>query len=141
VATIDVRSHTNWVRRALQQSELMTAFEIPYATQSSFPPDFCDRICVSLPNLAPVRVFRLLPSILIPLKGRRFTGGCYPFENFPSRQEVAASKMAKEGAPKSPLALLAPDRQKVAPAVAVSEMAKEVAPKLPFEAPVVGPTS
>jgi hypothetical protein len=37
--------------------------------------------------------------------------------------------------PKSPLAHLAPDRQKVAPAVATLKMV----PKLPFEEPVVGP--
>jgi hypothetical protein len=79
VATIDVRSHTKWVRLALQKSELMTAFEIPSTTQNSFPPDFCDRICASLQNLAPVGVLCLLLSLLVPLKGRRFMGGVFPF--------------------------------------------------------------
>jgi hypothetical protein len=52
VATIDVCSHTNWVRRDLHHSKLMTVFEIPSAIQSSFPLDLCDRVCASLQNLA-----------------------------------------------------------------------------------------
>jgi hypothetical protein len=121
--------HTTWVRRALQQSELMRAFKIPYATQISFPPDLCDRVCDSLQNLVPVGVLRLLLSLIVPLKGRRFIwGGCYPLEKLPSRKKVDESKMAKEGATKSPLAALAPARKKLAPAV-------------PFEAPVACPPS
>jgi hypothetical protein len=38
VATLDVRSHTNLVRWVLQPDELMTAFEISAATQSTFAP-------------------------------------------------------------------------------------------------------
>jgi hypothetical protein len=75
VATIDVRSHTNWVRRALQHNELMTAFEIPSFAQSTFPLDLCNQVCASLPTLAPVGVMRLLLSLLVPVKGRGFTGG------------------------------------------------------------------
>jgi hypothetical protein len=116
------------VRRALQKSELMTEFEIPSATQSSSPPDLCDQVCASPPTLAPVRALRVLLSMLVPLKGRRFTGWRSPLEKFHSRQKVAASKMVKEGVPKSPLAHLSPARQKLVPAV-------------PFEAPEVGPQS
>jgi hypothetical protein len=73
VATVDVRSHTKWVRRTLQQSELMTEFEIPSATHSPPPPEFYDCVCASLPNVAPVGVLQLLLSL--PLKGHIFTGG------------------------------------------------------------------
>jgi hypothetical protein len=75
VTAIDVRSHTNWVRRALQLGELMTAFEIPSDTQGTFTPEVITQVCTSLPTLNPVGVLRLLLSILVPLKGRGFTGG------------------------------------------------------------------
>jgi hypothetical protein len=75
VAAIDVRSHTYWVRRALQLGELMTAFEIPSATQGTFAPEVITQVCASLPTLTPVGVLRLLLCILVPLKGRGFTGG------------------------------------------------------------------
>jgi hypothetical protein len=75
VAAIDVRSHTNWVRRALQLGEFMTAFEIPSATQGTFVPEVITQLCASLPTLTPVGVLRLLISILFPLKGCIFTGG------------------------------------------------------------------
>jgi hypothetical protein len=75
VAAIDVRSHTNWVRRALQPGELMTAFEISAATQATFSPEVITQVCASLPTLTPVGVLRLLLSILAPIKGRSFTGG------------------------------------------------------------------
>jgi hypothetical protein len=52
VATIDVRSHTNCVRRALHHSEFMTAFEIPPVTQSTFPMDLCNQVYVSLTYLS-----------------------------------------------------------------------------------------
>jgi hypothetical protein len=47
VAAIDVRSHTSWVRRALQPGELMTAFEIPAGTQSTFTPEVITKVCAS----------------------------------------------------------------------------------------------
>jgi hypothetical protein len=75
VAAINVRSHTNWIRQALQPGELMTAFEIYAATQATFAPEVITQVCTSLPTLTPVGVLRLLLSILVPLKGRRFTGG------------------------------------------------------------------
>jgi hypothetical protein len=75
VAGIDVRSHTNWVRRALQPGELMTAFEISAATQVTFAPEVITQVCASLPTLTPVGVLRLLLSILVPLKGRIFMWG------------------------------------------------------------------
>jgi hypothetical protein len=75
VATLDVRSHTNWVRRALQPGELMTAFEISAATQATIAPEFINQLCTWLPTLTPVGVLRLLLSILVPLKGHSFTGG------------------------------------------------------------------
>jgi hypothetical protein len=75
VAAIDVHSHTNWVRRALQLGELMTAFEFTAATQGTFTPEVITQVCASLPTLNPVGVLRLLLSILVPLKGRSFTGG------------------------------------------------------------------
>jgi hypothetical protein len=75
VAAIDVRSHTNWVRWALQLGELMTAFEITAATQGTFAPEVITQVCASLPTLTPAGVLRLLLSILVPLKGRIFTGG------------------------------------------------------------------
>jgi hypothetical protein len=56
VAAIDVRSHTNWVRRALQLGELMTAFEIHAATQGTFAPEVITQVCASLPTLTPVGV-------------------------------------------------------------------------------------
>jgi hypothetical protein len=75
VEAIDVRSHTNWVRRALQLGELMTAFEIPSATQGTFAPEVITQVCASLPTLNTVGVLRLLLIILVPLKGHGFTGG------------------------------------------------------------------
>jgi hypothetical protein len=54
VAAIDVRSHTNWVRRALQLGELMIAFEIPSATQGTFAPEVITQVCASLPTLAEI---------------------------------------------------------------------------------------
>jgi hypothetical protein len=74
VAAIDVRSHTNWLRRALQPGELMTAFEISAATQATFAPEVITQVCASLPTLTSVGVLRLLLSILVPLKGHSFTG-------------------------------------------------------------------
>jgi hypothetical protein len=68
VETIDVRSHTNWVRRALQPGELMTAFEIPAGSQATFAPEVVTTVCASLPILTPVGVLRVLLSILVPLK-------------------------------------------------------------------------
>jgi hypothetical protein len=56
LAAIDVRSHTNWVRQALQPGELMTAFEIPAGTQATFAPKFITHVCASLPTLTPVSV-------------------------------------------------------------------------------------
>jgi hypothetical protein len=75
VEAIDVRSHTNWVRRALQPGELMTVFEIYAATQATFVPEVITQLYASLPTLTPIGVLRLLLSILVPLKGRSFTGG------------------------------------------------------------------
>jgi hypothetical protein len=75
VAAIDVRSHTNWVRRALQPGEFMTAFENPAGTQATFAPQVITQVCASLPFFTPVGVMRVLLSILVPLKGRSFTGG------------------------------------------------------------------
>jgi hypothetical protein len=75
VAAIDVHSHTNWVRRALQPGELMTAFEIPAGTQTTFAPEVITKVCALLPSLTPVGVLRVLLSILVPLKGHSFTGG------------------------------------------------------------------
>jgi hypothetical protein len=49
VAAIDVRSHTNWVRRALQLGELMTAFEIPAATQVTFAQEVITQVDKLLP--------------------------------------------------------------------------------------------
>jgi hypothetical protein len=89
VAAIDIRSHTNWVRRALQPGELMTAFEISAATQATFDPEVITQVCASLPTLTPVGVLRLLLSIRVPLKGRSFTGGvlrwrsCLPGRRWP----------------------------------------------------------
>jgi hypothetical protein len=89
VAAIDVRSHTNWVRRALQLGELMTAFKIPAATQGTFAPEFITQVCASLPTLTPLGVLRLLLIIFVPLKGRSFTGGgirwrsCLPGRRWP----------------------------------------------------------
>jgi hypothetical protein len=89
VAAIDVCSHTNRVRRALQPGELMTAFEISAATQATFAPEVIIQVCASLPTLTPVGVLRLLLSILVPLKGRSFTGGvlhwrsCLPGRRWP----------------------------------------------------------
>jgi hypothetical protein len=78
VADIDIHSHTNWVRRALQLGELMTAFKIPAANQGTFTPEVITQVCALLPTLTPVGVLRLLLSILVPLKGRSFTGGGSP---------------------------------------------------------------
>jgi hypothetical protein len=75
VVAIDVRSHTNWVRRALQTGELMTAFEIPAGTQATFTPEVITQVCASLPSFTLVGVLHVLLSILVPLKGRSFTGG------------------------------------------------------------------
>jgi hypothetical protein len=75
VEAIDIRFHTNWVRRALQLGELMTAFEIPAANQVTFAPEVITQVCASLPTLTPVGVLRLLLSIIVPLTGRSFTGG------------------------------------------------------------------
>jgi hypothetical protein len=89
VAAIDVRSHTNWVRRALQPGELITAFEIPAGTQATFAPEVIAKVCASLPSLTPGGVLRVLLSILVPLKGRIFTGGvlrwrsCLPGRRWP----------------------------------------------------------
>jgi hypothetical protein len=90
VAAIDIRSHTNWVRRALQLGELMTAFEIPAATQGTFAPEVITKVCASLPTLTPVSVLRLLLSILVPLKERSFRGvgvlrwgSCLPGRRWP----------------------------------------------------------
>jgi hypothetical protein len=74
-AAIDVRSHTNWVRRALQPGELMTVFESPAGTQATFAPEVITKVCASLPSLTPVSVLHVLLSILVPLKGHSFTGG------------------------------------------------------------------
>jgi hypothetical protein len=79
VTTIDVRFHKKWVRRALQTSELLTAFEIPSATQSSFSPDFFAWVCDLLLNLAPLGVLILLLSLLIPFQGRIFAGKVFSF--------------------------------------------------------------
>jgi hypothetical protein len=94
VAAIDVRSHTNWVRQALQTGELMTAFEIPASTQATFAPEVITQVCASLPSLTPVGVLRVLLSILVPLKGRSFMGGGSPLEKLPSRQKVAMLEIA-----------------------------------------------
>jgi hypothetical protein len=75
VATIDVHSRMNWVRKALHHSALVTEFEITSVTQSTFPPGLCNQVCALLPTLAPVGVLRLLISLLVPVKGRSFTGG------------------------------------------------------------------
>jgi hypothetical protein len=75
VTAIDVRSHTNWVLRALQPGELMTAFEIPVGTQATFSPEVITKVCASLPSLTPVGALCVLLSILVPLKVRSFTGG------------------------------------------------------------------
>jgi hypothetical protein len=89
VVAIDVRSHTKWVRWALQPGELMTAFEISATTQATFAPEVITQVCASLPTLTPVGVLRLLLSILVPLKGRSFTGGvlhwrsCIPGRSWP----------------------------------------------------------
>jgi hypothetical protein len=89
VAAVDVRSHTNWVRRALQPGELMTAFEISAGTQATFAPEVITQVCASLPTLTPVGVLRVLLSILVPLKGRSLTGGvlhwrsCLPGRRWP----------------------------------------------------------
>jgi hypothetical protein len=91
VATINVRSHANWVRRALHHIELMTAFEIPSNTHSTFPLDLCNQVCALLPTLSPLGVLRLLLSLLVPVKGRSFMGGRSPLEKLHSRQKVAAS--------------------------------------------------
>jgi hypothetical protein len=95
VAAIDVRSHTNWVRRALQLGELMTVFEIPSATQGTFAPEVITQVCASLPTLTPVGVLRLLLSFLVPLQGHGFTGGSSPLEKLPSRKKVAMLETAK----------------------------------------------
>jgi hypothetical protein len=87
--TLDVHSHTNWVRQALQPGELMTAFEISAATQATFAPEVITQVCASLPTLAPVGVMRLLLSLFVPLKGRFFMGGvllwrsCLPGRRWP----------------------------------------------------------
>jgi hypothetical protein len=89
VVAIDVRSHTNWVRRALQPGELMTAFEIPAGTQATFAPEVITQVCAYLPRLTPVGALRVLLSIRVPLKGRSFTGGvlrwrsCLPGRRWP----------------------------------------------------------
>jgi hypothetical protein len=89
VAAIGVRSHTNWVRRALQPGEIMTAFEIPAGTQTTFAPEVITKVCASLPSLTPAGVLRVLLSILVPLKGRIFKGGvlhwrsCLPGRRWP----------------------------------------------------------
>jgi hypothetical protein len=77
----------------------MAAFEIPSATQRSFPLALCDRVCASLKNLAPVGVLHLLLSLLLPVKGSIFTGGYPPLEKLPSRQKVAESEIGKEDVP------------------------------------------
>jgi hypothetical protein len=87
VAAIDVRSHTNWVRRALQPGELMTAFEIPGGTQATFAPEVITKVCTSLPSLTLVGVLRLLLSFLVPLKGRSFTGGEFSVGEFAFQAE------------------------------------------------------
>jgi hypothetical protein len=104
VADIEIRSHTNWVRRALQLSELMTAFEIPAATQGTFTPEVITQVCASLPTLTPVGVLRLLLSILFPLKGHSFTGGSSPLEKLPSRQKVAMLETVKTRQPRPDVA-------------------------------------
>jgi hypothetical protein len=104
VAAINVCSHTNWVRRALQLDELMTAFEIPAATQGTFAPEVITQVCASLPTLTPVGVLRLLLSILVPLKGRSFMGRSSPLEKLPSRQRVAMFETAKTRQPKPDVA-------------------------------------
>jgi hypothetical protein len=82
VAAIDVHSHTNYVCSALQLGELMTAFEIPSATQGTFTPEVITQVCASLPTLTPVGVLRLLLSILVPLKGRGLMGGVLRWRSF-----------------------------------------------------------
>jgi hypothetical protein len=63
VAAVDVRSHT-------------TGYAGPSAsTQGTFAPEVIIQVCASLPTLTPVGVLSLLLSILVPLKGRSFTGG------------------------------------------------------------------
>jgi hypothetical protein len=57
--------------------------------------DLCNQVCASLPTLAPVGVLRLLLSLLVPVKGRGFTGGRFPLEKLPSRQKVAALETGK----------------------------------------------
>jgi hypothetical protein len=136
VAIIDVPPHMKWGCRALQHSELMTVFEIPSATQSSFPLNLCDQVCASLQNLAPVGVLCLLLSLLVPVKRCRFMGWCSPLEKIPSRKKVAASEIAKEGGNNSPLATLSPANN-----VAASEMAKEGGPMAKEGGPVVGTPS
>jgi hypothetical protein len=106
VTAIDVHSHTNWVRRALQPGELITAFEISAATQATFTPEVITQVCASLPTLTPVGILRLLLSILVPLKGHSFTGGSSPLEKFPSRQKVAMLETAKTRQPKPDVALI-----------------------------------
>jgi hypothetical protein len=100
VAAINVRSHTKWVRRALQLGELMTAFEIRAANQGTFAPEVITQVCASLPTLTPVRVLRLFLSILVPLKGHSFMGGISRLEKLPSRQKVAMLETAKTRQPK-----------------------------------------
>jgi hypothetical protein len=106
VAAVDVRSHTNWVRRALQPGELMTAFEIPAGTQATFAPEVITQVCASLPTLTPVGVLLVLLSILVPLKGHTFTGGSSLLEKLPSRQKVAMLETANTRQPKPDFALI-----------------------------------
>jgi hypothetical protein len=66
VTTSDVQSHSGWVHRFLQTSELLEAFEVPHLTQAEFSKAGQALTVAPLPFSTPVGVLRLLISSLLP---------------------------------------------------------------------------
>jgi hypothetical protein len=115
----------------------MTAFEIPSATQSSFPLSLCDLVCASLQHLAPVGVLCLLLSLLVPAKGRRFTGGRSPLGKLPCSQKVTAVDIGKGDVPVD----IGKGYVPVQEDVTVAQSGEDVPMALGLSSLVVGPPS